>query len=342
MLRRNSAFFYFKPGANNPSVIEFVRDWFVGSGFLITDEGDITPVGIEKGNIVDKMYADIGKKAYIKKPSELALPAPAFIRFQKKFKISWSDAIYDGIVYNAADALTALNVNPQELNDAWNRAFDKGLVVKFERGFYCGLLDTIPNKGSIFCVNGFFMQMRAKYLTATIHYINIEWEQSLMSWDHFRRIVIGSSNIKSAPSKSLRAIFYSEWKSFGIVSAPNIQDNCVHGSASAFEAFVERTIWLHVPYDSDPFAKKLMASGITLQCLREWAINPVIAGKKVFQHFENLGTDECIEKALELYSAHTGISRAVLAKGVTSPLNGYKAHGLTTPATAGRLPPLHG
>ncbi|CAE7508654.1 GLN1, partial [Symbiodinium microadriaticum] len=319
LLRRNSAFFYFKPGANNPSVIEFVRDWLVSSGFLITEEGSIAATVIEKGCLVDKMFANIGKKAYVKKPSELTLPAPAFIRFQKKFGMSWSSAIFEGVVYNAADALTALGINPEQLNDAWNRAMEKGLVVKFERGFYCGLLDTIPDKGSIFCVNGFFMQMRAKYLTSTIHYFNIEWEQNLMNWEHFRRTVIGSSNIKNSHNKSLRSVLNSEWKSLGIVSPPNMQDNCIHGSASAFEAFVERTIWLHVPFDSDPFAKKLMASGLTPQCLREWAINPLVAGKKLFQHFENLGTEDCLDKALDLYSTSTGIPRSSLGSVAAGP-----------------------
>jgi hypothetical protein len=313
VLRRNSAFFYFKPGANSPSTIEFVRDWLTSAGFMITEEGDVASSVIEKGNIVDKQFADIGKRAYTKKPSELTLPASAYIRFQKKFGMSWSDAIHEGIVFNAADAASALEVHYEELNRAWMLAMEKGQVVMFERGFYCGLLDSIPGKGSVFCINGFFMQMRAKYLTTSIHYFNIEWEQTLMPWEHFKRRVIGVSNISLAHPKSLRAILHSEWKSLGMTAPPNAQDNCVHASASAFEAFVERTIWLHTPFDSDMFAKRLMSAGITLQCLREWAINPLISGKRVFQHMELLGTEDCVEKALDLYSTHTGIPRASLS-----------------------------
>lgn len=349
VLRRNSAFFYFKPGANNPSTIEFVRDWLTGAGFMITEEGDVASSIIEKGNIVDKQYADIGKRAYIKKPSELNLPPSAYIRFQKKFGMSWSDAIYEGIVFNAADAAAALEVHYEDLNTAWMMAMEKGQVVMFERGFYCALLDTIPNKGSVFCINGFFMHMRAKYITSTIHYFNIEWEQSLMPWEQFRRKVIGASNISLAHPKSLRAILNSEWKSLGMSAPPNAQDNCVHASASAFEAFVERTIWLHTPFDSDLFAKRLITAGITLQCLREWAINPLISGKRLFQHMELLGTEDCVEKALDLYSTHTGIPRDSLtapAGEVPGRTYGYKKplpFTATTPlaqASAVKLAPI--
>ena len=78
-----------------------------------------------------------------------------------------------GLVYNALDACAFLQIDSSALDAAWGKANK----IKFGGGFYCGLVDSIPGKKPIYTFNGFFMEMRSKYVapSASIHYYVVEW-----------------------------------------------------------------------------------------------------------------------------------------------------------------------
>lgn len=271
---------------------------------MIDFEGDIDGSIIEKECLLDKQYADIARRAVLLKPNELQLAPAAFIRFQKKFKINWTDAIDDNSVFNAVDAAVALGVSYSVLNDAWLVCINDGNMVKFSRGCYCGYLNSIPGVPPIYCINGFYMHMRAQFIApgASIHYFSVRWENDLMTWEAFRRRIIGSSNPSMAQSGSLRSIIALEWRELNLANEPNMENNGIHASASAFEAFVERAIWLNeTSFADDPFASNLLDAGIPEKYLEEWSLNSTVAQKSVFDHMENKGTEECISTAVELY-----------------------------------------
>ena len=80
-------------------------------------------------------------------------------KFEKAFGLPWTKALADGTVFNALDACTQLGVDAAGLDALWAGA----KKVKFGGGFYCGLI-TVPGKKPIYVFNGFFMEMRGKYV----------------------------------------------------------------------------------------------------------------------------------------------------------------------------------
>ena len=175
-----------------------------------------------------------------------------------------------------------------------------------------------------------------------------------MSWRAFRHEIIGSNStctepvyelaINSArPNESLRAKITADWKNLGLKRQPDAEENCVHASASAFEAVLEKISWLggsHSSSDadngdhnasasasassrqaaglfSDPLIAALMhrqdanGGGIPIVGIKDWLTNPTVKGRPLLEHFENLGFEECVEKAKELYTSASSVGRAI-------------------------------
>ncbi len=155
-------------------------------------------------------------KATLLKPKDLPVPAD---KFEKEFGIKWETALKQGIVYNALDACTYLGIDANELDAAWGSA----KKVKFGGGFYCGLVE-IPGKKPIYVFNGFFMAMRAKYVTpgTSIHYYNVDFDPAKISWSDFRGKILGPTDPKSAPPDSLRGKILTDWKKLGLEYEPNV------------------------------------------------------------------------------------------------------------------------
>ena len=63
---------------------------------------------------------------------------------------------------------------------------------------------------------------------------------------------------ETAPKDSLRGLVFSQWKSLGLASVPNVGDNGVHASASPFEALAERANWLGAKIETDSFGAALL------------------------------------------------------------------------------------
>ena len=183
-------------------------------------------------------------------------------------------------------------------------AVNRGKMLKLGRGFYCGLIDTIPNRPAVFCINGFYLAMRAEYMTAdaAVHYFVVEWEESVMSWSEFRKKVIGSTNPCTAHPESLRFLMSTQWEDLGLSGPLDMMRNGVHASASAFEALVERSIWLGQSLETDLyFGKNLVASGVPAHLLEEWTTNPIVRNKYLFDIMENKGSAQCLHIAKELH-----------------------------------------
>jgi hypothetical protein len=295
---------YLKPHAKGLQVERFLRDYFFRKDLKVTLEGSLGGKDMQSGGVIDKQYGDIARRAMLLKPEELSLSSASFIRFQKKFGVSWSDALEDDLLYNTSDATENLQVTGEILGQAWMESMSSGKVVKLGRGFYCGLIDTIPDKPALFCINGFFMAMRAEYLAAnaSVHYFLVEWDNGAMSWEDFRKKVIGVTNPSLAHPESLRSIMTQKWDELGLSGPLDTMSNGLHASASAFEAMVERSIWLGVPLHKDKqFGVDLFSTSIPAAVIEGWATNPRIRGKFVFDHMENQGSGQCLETAKALH-----------------------------------------
>jgi hypothetical protein len=228
------------------------------------------------------------------KPNQLPVPAD---KFYKEFGIKWEDALQQGLVFNAIDACKHLDIDSAQLDAAWGPA----KKCKFGGGFYCGLV-SIPGKPPVYVFNGFFMSMRAAYVKpgTSIHYYVVEFEPSTLSWSDFRGKVLGPTDPKDAPVGSLRGEILADWKKLGLAYAPNTGDNGVHASASPFEGLAERMNWLKAPIAKDPFGAKMLAAGISAKTIDAWSVDPQVKGKSLFDQLEDLDSNECIAKAIEL------------------------------------------
>jgi nucleoside diphosphate kinase len=218
------------------------------------------------------------------------------------FNLKWEDALAQNKVYNALDACAYLGVTADDLDSLWGKCKKAGKLIKFGGGFYCGLIDGVADKDPIYVFNGFFMSMRSKFVApgSSIHYYVVEFSSAQLSWKDFRGNVLGATDPTTAPADSIRGKILSDYAELGLTSVPNTGDNGVHASASPFEGLAERMNWLKVSVSSDPFGAKLLDRGITEETIKAWTLDPQVKGRGVFDTFEDVDCNECLDLAVEM------------------------------------------
>ncbi len=283
-----------------------MKNWFLEKGFDVTMEKSYTGSQIQLLRLFEKQYQEIISFATLS-AHELQLSASALLRFQKKFPVSWIAAVQHGNVMNAMECASYLGVDYDELNEIWHICVNDGKYTKMDRGVFCAFIDVVDGKDPVFCINGFYPRMRQQYENseASIHVFNVEWDNSMMSWEDFTLNTIGDTNPKLAVKDSLRGSIFADWRNLNLKYEPNIEDNGIHASSSAFEGLVERSIWFMTQIVKDPFALELVEASLPKQCVKEWCRNPVIKKKRLFEHFHGKGSAETIEIALQLYQEYT-------------------------------------
>jgi len=270
----------------------------------VISEGCIPSEDIEKDGLIDSHYGAIAAKAVKQKPAQLTVQPEAQEEFNKTFNITWSDALKKGLVYNAIDALEKLQCTARELGAKYDK-LEKGVqMVKFGGGFYCGKVD------GIFVINGFYMNMRSAFTAPgkCIYYYETQFPTSRMSWAKFRAQVLGTTNPKTAAWGSLRRLIYNKWESLGLPAEPNTGENCVHASASPFEAITERSNWLGKIIQSDKFGNALLGKGIPHETIREWMKDPQVKFKgktqSLFDVLEDKDGAEALRRSVAIYAAN--------------------------------------
>jgi len=272
-----------------------VQETFKAKGFDILKEGQIDGSVIDKDMLIDQHYYSIASKATILTPDKLNIPVK---KFKEKFDLEWDDVLKSGKAVNAKEACTRLGVDADGLGDLWNKAKDAKELVKFGGGFYCGKIQ------DLYVFNGFFMQMRSKFVApgAAIYYFVVEWDPLDISWEDFRGKVLGPTDPATAPGDSLRGMLYAKWEEYGLKSQPNTGDNGVHASASPFEGLAERMNWLGYQPTADDFGQTLLKAGITKQQLKDWSTDPQVTygeppqSGSLFDALEDIDVDRCVTK----------------------------------------------
>lgn len=292
--KKNSAFVFIKPHANTSHVQELVKSVFQAQGVHIIAEGEIKAEDIDKDMLIDNHYYAIASKATLLKPAALPVPAD---KFEAEFGKSWKTALEEGVVYNALDASSYLSLDAAALD----ALFQKSQKVKFGGGFYCAKIE-VPDKPIIYVFNGFFMSLRAKFVTpgTSIHYYNVSFDPSKLAWKDFRGKVLGPTDPSQAPADSLRGQIYTGWEKLGLKAIPNVGDNGVHASASPFEGLAERMNWLKASVTEDIFGAKLISAGLSVDTINAYKIDPQVKGKSLFDQLEDKDCDDCIATIVEL------------------------------------------
>jgi hypothetical protein len=294
----NHAFVFVKPHANTPATQALVSAMLAERGIHVLSEGEMTAEEIDAGMHIDQHYYAIASKATLLKPAELPVPAQ---KFQEFFGLSWEDALASGNVYNAIDGCAYLGIDADTLDKLWGVCKKEKKLVKFGGGFYCGLI-SVEGKTPVYIFNGFFMSMRAKFVTpgTSIHYYTVSFNSSALSWEEFRGNVLGPTDPATAPSGSIRGKIMSDWQTLGLKAQPDPGDNGVHASASPFEGLAERMNWLKIKASDDVFGAKLLGCGVSEETLKAWSVDPQVKGNSLFDSFEDMDCDQVLKKAVEL------------------------------------------
>jgi nucleoside diphosphate kinase len=138
------AFVFLKPHAVTDATKSLVSSKFSSVGVSVYKEGALDAGEIEKNKLIDNHYYAIANKASLSKPKELNPPASKQEEFQKKFGISWKQALSNENVYNAVDGCKRLGIDGVQMDKEWAAAKKAGNLVKFGGGFYAGKLPAPP------------------------------------------------------------------------------------------------------------------------------------------------------------------------------------------------------
>ena len=306
---KNKAFLFIKPHAVTDATKTLVGAQLVEKGFTICSEGSISAEDIDSKQLIDNHYYAIASKATILKPNELNIPEE---KFEAKFGLSWADALAGGRVFNALDACADLEIDAVEMDKQWGIHKKAEKLIKFGGGFYCGHI-TIEGKEPCYVFNGFFMEMRSKYVAAglSIHYYVVEWDAATMPWTGFRSEGLGATDPAEAPAGAVRAQILAQWEALGLASEPNVGDNGMHGSASPFEAFAELVNWTGADPATEPFGKAMLDAGISAETIKAWSVDPQVTlpgGDKkgsLFDSVEDMDAHECLETLIAVNVANS-------------------------------------
>jgi len=210
---------------------------------------------------------------------------------------------------NAKQCCEKFEIDADELDKMWGAAKKSKNLVKFGGGFYCAKLEK-EGKGTYFVFNGFFMTMRSTYVKegASIYYYVVEWQTKDLAWADFRGKVLGPTDPADAPKDSLRGGALADWKNLGLAEAPNVGENCVHASASPYEALAERINWLGYKADRDNFGKALLEAGVRPKTIKDWTLDPVVGSgdkfapvfKSIWDRIEDMDAQACVDACAEL------------------------------------------
>ena len=166
---------------------------------------------------------------------------------------------------------------------------------------------TMPSdEQAIYVINGFYAAMRGKYTApgSSIYYYSVQWDASAMSWADFRSKVLGATDPASAAAGSMRNEILLRWEALGLADKPNVGDNGVHGSASAFEGLAERINWLEATLDDDDTGHALLEAGVKKDTLLKWMKDPQVeldgTMTSLFDAFEDLSSPETLKMAQKL------------------------------------------
>merc|ERR1712166_644076 len=302
---KNKAFLFIKPHAVTEATKTLAKDALIAKGFAVLSEGEITAEDIDSKKLIDHHYA-IASKATILKPDQLNIPED---KFEAKFGLSWADALAGGRVFNALDACADLEIDAVEMDRQWGIHKKAEKLIKFGGGFYCGHLE-IEGKEPCYVFNGFFMEMRNKYVAPglSIYYYVVEWDATTMSWEEFRCKGLGPTDPTEAPADSVRGMSFAKWEELGLKAQPDVGDNGMHGSASPFEAFSELVNWTGADPSTEEFGAAMLAAGISADTVKAWSVDPQVTlpeGDKkgsLFDSVEDTNANDCLATLVKINS----------------------------------------
>jgi hypothetical protein len=233
-----------------------VRSYFEGQGMTVVSSRQVSGPELAERAIIRRHYMMYSKASY----GDIDISAPGRARFNECFGASWNAEIELGRIMGNPQLLKTKGMDAHRLFSLWNAT----AIEKIQPGLLMGRLEELD----CFCINAFYPAMEANFYHADtrMDYFVVEFESTQVSWQQFRKELLGATDAGKAGPGSLRGLLYAEYK----VEYPG-RDNFVHGSAGPLEGLVERCI--HEPdidWESNPVGQYLAGRGFSRSSFAEW------------------------------------------------------------------------
>ncbi len=274
-----------------PSILdERVRKFFQSKGFKIVNSKKVTGSELKSRDIIKQHYLMYSKACCSTSVSGLNISAKGKVSFLNAFGKNWEDEVAVGRVITTETLLKEKGINVHQLFNLWIEQFDAGKTAKIQDGLLMAYLEKLD----CYCINAFFPAMQDNFNNPAteIDYYVLEFDPENVSWEQFRKKILGSTDASKSVPESFRGQFYAEFK----VDFPG-RDNFVHGSAGPLEGFVERAIHeSDFNMTSNPVGEYLKGRGVTLDSFVQWKTRkPVSIMGEIFDATEEKNTDDIIE-----------------------------------------------
>jgi len=248
-----------------PSLLdERSRSFFEDKGFTVVSSRVVTGSELAEHDVIKQHYLMYSKSACAASISDLNVSDDGRAAFESAFGKTWDHEVATGRVITTATLLKEKGINVHQLFDLWNEQFTTRKTVKIQDGLLMAYLEELD----CYCMNAFYPAMEDNFNNPATHidYYVLEFDPEVISWEQFRKNILGSTDASKADPDSFRGQLYAEYK----VDFPG-RDNFVHGSAGPLEGFVERAIHeADFNMSTNPVGEYLAGRGVTLDSFADW------------------------------------------------------------------------
>ncbi|MCK5683630.1 hypothetical protein KAJ27_05895 [bacterium] len=274
-----------------PSILDKrARNYFEGKGFKVIFSKKVTGSDLKERDVIKQHYLMYSKAASSGSVSDLKISDIGMKSFNAAFGKSWDDEVTAGRVITTATLLKEKGIDVHQLFDLWIEQFAAGKTAKIQDGLLMAYLEELD----CYCINAFYPAMEDNFnnTETLIDYYVLEFDSETVSWEQFRKNILGSTDASKADPESFRGQLYSEYK----VDFPG-RDNFVHGRAGPLEGFVERAIH-EVEFNmvTNPIGEYLQGRGVTIDSFTGWKTSQSLSViGEIFDATEEKNTDDIID-----------------------------------------------
>lgn len=242
-------------------------------------------------NVIQQHYLMYSKASSVSSIDELELSTDASEKFEIAFGKSWQDEVGSGKIMGNPQLLEEKGINTNQLFLLWNDKFNNNQTQKLQDG----LLVTYLEELNCYCINGFYPAMEENFYhpETDINYYVLEFDPANVSWQQFRKTILGATDASKSDPESLRGQLYARYST--AVKYPG-RDNFVHGSAGPVEGLIERII--HEPdfdLSTNPVGNYLLKRKVSLEKFNNWKAGLSISQLgNLFDATEEKNTDEAL------------------------------------------------
>ena len=274
-----------------------LRTFFLEKGFAIVKSKKTTGSELAARNTIRQHYLMYSQASCIGSASELELLPDAGERFEEAFGKAWDAEVRAGRIVGNPALMDEKGIDAAALFNHWNSRFAAGETRKIQAGLLMAWIEELDR----YCINGFYPVMEEifNHPATVMDYHVVEFDPGQVTWECFRKKILGATNAAQADSESFRGRLYS---TFGASLEFPGRDNFAHGSAGPLEGLVERIV--HEPdfdMQTNPVGRFLLGRGIDLETFKDWkSRQPVYRLGEIFDATEKKNTAEALERIAEI------------------------------------------